>query len=222
MDLQRAFRLRQGESIAFTGAGGKTSLIFALAECYPGPVILTTTTHLGAWQASLAEKLLILQPSEDLSQDFFENCHMLLVTGPVSSDDRLLALEPRQLEALRDHCRDNGILLLIEADGARQRNLKAPADHEPAVPEWVDQVIVVAGLGGLGKPLDETTVHRPDRFAALSGLEINDPITNDALIAVMGSVGGWFEGYPAKCQADLVPQPAGYTRIAVTGRTDRQ
>ncbi len=151
----------------------------------------------------MAEKQLILSHGEGLYQDFFEDAQTLLVTGPVSSDDRLSALEPRQLEALRDHCRDNGILLLIEADGARQRNLKAPADHEPAVPEWEDQVIVVAGLGGLGKPLDETTVHRPDRFAALSGLEINDPITNDALIAVMGSVEGGLKGIPPNAKRTL-------------------
>lgn len=203
MDLQRAFELQQGESIALTGAGGKTSLMFAMADSFPGPVILTTTTHLSAWQSPLAEKHLILQPSELLSQDSSENPHTLLVTGPVSEDDRLAALEPRQLEVLRDYCRENDIPFLIEADGARQRNLKAPANHEPAVPEWVDQVIVVAGLGGLGQPLDETTVHRPERFAALSGLDLGDQITLDALIAVLGSVDGGLKGVPSTAKRTL-------------------
>ena len=170
MDLLRAFVLTPGESIALTGAGGKTGLMFALAEAYPGPVILTTTTHLGAWQAPLVEKRLILHPGEVISQQFPENYSTLLVTGPVNSDDRLTALEPHQLAALRDYCREKGCPLLIEADGARQLNLKAPASHEPAVPDWVDRVIVVAGLGGLGQPLDENSVHRPERFAALSGM----------------------------------------------------
>ncbi|QRN83945.1 putative selenium-dependent hydroxylase accessory protein YqeC [Chloroflexota bacterium] len=203
MDLQRVFRLRQGECIALTGAGGKTSLMFALAECYPGPVILTTTTHLGAWQSPLVERHLILQPGEDLSQDFIENTHSLLVTGPVSSDDRLVALEPRQLETLSDYCRKNRITLLIEADGARQRNLKAPAGHEPAVPEWVDQVIVVAGLGGLGQPLDETTVHRPERFAAISGFKLGYRITSEALIRTLRSVEGGLKGIPPKAKRTL-------------------
>ncbi|MBG0788178.1 MAG: putative selenium-dependent hydroxylase accessory protein YqeC [Anaerolineaceae bacterium] len=203
MDLQRAFGLQPGESVALTGAGGKTSLMFALADSFVGPVILTTTTHLGAWQAPLAKKHLILQPGEELSHDFCKSAQKVLVTGPVSADDRLSAMEPRQLEALREYCRNNDIPLLIEADGARQRNLKAPADHEPVVPEWVDQVIVVAGLAGLDQPLDETTVHRPERFAALSGSDLGEPISCEALIAVLGNGEGGLKDIPPNAKRTL-------------------
>lgn len=177
--------------------------MFALAEAWPEPVILTTTTHLGAWQAPLAETHLILHPGEELSQNLPEDFHKLLVTGPVNPDDRLTALEPRQLDALRDYCRENGILLLIEADGARHKDLKAPADHEPAVPEWVDQVIVVAGLRGLGEPLNDETVHRPERFADLSGIALGDQITAKALTAVLRSSEGGLKGIPRNARRTL-------------------
>ena len=219
MDLLRAFTLTPGESIALTGAGGKTGLMFALAESYPGPVILTTTTHLGAWQAPLAEKRLVLNPGEVILQQFPENYSTLLVTGPVNSDDRLTALEPRQLAALRDYCREKGCPLLIEADGARQMNLKAPASHEPAVPDWVDRVIVVAGLCGLGQPLDENSVHRPERFAALSGMALGEPITPKALMAVLRNPEGGLRGIPQTTRRTLFLNQADTSQLqAQAGR----
>lgn len=177
--------------------------MFALAKNCSGPVILTTTTHLGAWQAPLAEEHVILTPGEALSIQLSESFHTLLLTGPAGKDDRLAGLEPRQLEALRMICFEQGIPLLIEADGARQRSLKAPADHEPVVPEWVDRVIVTAGLEGLGQQLEETTVHRPERFAALSGLAMGDRITGDALIKVLGSEKGGLKGVPRSARRTL-------------------
>ena len=203
MDLLRAFELQRGECVALTGAGGKTGLMAALADSWPGLVILTTSTHLGAWQASLAEMHVILGADEDLSNHLPENFHTLLITGPVGQDDRLAGLPPRQLEALSEICREQGVPLLIEADGARQRNLKAPADHEPAVPEWVDRVIVVAGLQGLGQPLDQSAVHRPERFAALSGLTLGDPITADALIKVLKDEQGGLKRIPPGAKRTL-------------------
>ncbi len=51
--------------------------------------------------------------------------------------------------------------MIIEADGARKLPIKAPAEHEPVIPEFVNTVITVIGLSGLGKPLTEEWVHRP-------------------------------------------------------------
>jgi len=203
LELQRVFELKRGECVALTGAGGKTSLMAALADSWPGPVILTTSTHLSAWQVSVAQKHLILTPDEDLSNLIPESFHTLLVTGPVGQDERLAGLVPRQLEALSRICRAQGIPLLIEADGARQRNLKAPADHEPAVLEWVDRVIVVAGLHGVGQPLDESAVHRPERFAALSGVAMGDLITADALIKVLKNKQGGLKRIPVGAKRTL-------------------
>jgi hypothetical protein len=58
--------------------------------------------------------------------------------------------------------------LFIEADSAKYRPLKAPAEHEPPIPNFVDTVIAVVGLSGLGQPLDVDHVHRPVRYARLS------------------------------------------------------
>lgn len=229
MDLKRAFAIQPGDTVALTGAGGKTSLMFALAREAPGQVVLTTTTHLGVWQAPMADKHLVLAPGEDWPGKIPDNFDTILITGPAGQDNRLAALEPRQLEALRAFCRDKGIPLLIEADGARQKGLKAPADHEPVIPPWVNRVIVTAGLKGLGKPLGEETVHRPERFAALSGMVLGEPVTVEALVRVLQDPLGGLKGIPEGAerilflnQADtpLLQSHAGRIALALEGVYD--
>jgi molybdenum cofactor cytidylyltransferase len=155
------------------------------------------------WQVPLADEHLILAPGEDLLEKIPSNFKKIVITGLAGSDDRLAALTTPQLETLRDYCQKKGAPLLIEADGARQKAIKAPAEHEPAIPAWVDQVIVVAGLSALGKPLDGENVHRPERFAALSGLALGDEITVEALVHVLGSANGGLKNIPENAQRTL-------------------
>lgn len=197
MKLTRALGIGAGETVAFVGAGGKTSALFALAqEWETGPVVLTTTTHLGAWQAPLAERHLIVQPGDDLLSLLPNEFHTLLLTGPAGADDRLTAVGGGALNELRVLCRQRGWTLLIEADGARRRPLKAPAEYEPVVPPWADAVVVVAGLEALGQPLSAQSVHRPERFAALTGLAEGDGITVESVVALLASPQGGLQGLP--------------------------
>ncbi|MDY6872630.1 MAG: selenium cofactor biosynthesis protein YqeC [Chloroflexota bacterium] len=196
MDLRRAFDLRPGEAIAVTGAGGKSGLMYALAKALDQPVVLTTTTHLGAWQTQLAERHLINNSDENFLKQIPNQFKSLLLTGPVAEDDRLTALPDAVLREVSVLCREQGWTLLIEADGARQRPLKAPADYEPVAPEWVDEVIVLAGLSALGKPLTAETVHRPERFSALTGVPAGGVITVEAVAELLSSPQGGLQGLP--------------------------
>lgn len=149
MDLRLALGLTGAETIAFTGAGGKTSAMATLARELLPPVVMTTTTHLGKWQGGIAQQHIIITSPGALKKSDFLGSETILVTGPPGKDERWGSLNPESLEKLSRICRENEIPLLIEADGARQRPLKAPAGYEPAIPPWVDRVVVMAGLGGL-------------------------------------------------------------------------
>jgi molybdenum cofactor cytidylyltransferase len=87
--------------------------------------------------------------------------------------------------------------LLIEADGSRQRPLKAPAAYEPVIPEFVEKVIVVAGLAGLGKPLKNEFVHRPEIYAALGDMNLGEVITPDSIIRVLTHPSGGMKNIPS-------------------------
>ena len=174
--------------IAFIGAGGKTTAMFQVARQLSMteklPVIVTTTTHLGAWQILLADQHIIADSSAPLSGMGRGFHGVILITGPVEGN-RTTPLKDNVLFWLRENCELHDIPLLIEADGSRQKPLKAPAENEPAIPRFSEQVIQVAGLSGLGKPLTEEHVHRPETFARLSGLNSEAIITSEALTNVL-------------------------------------
>jgi molybdenum cofactor cytidylyltransferase len=206
--LRKAFRLGPAPKLAVVGAGGKTTALFRLASEYSSAVIVTTTTHLGRVQSALADRHIELDDLQKLEQIEAEGWsdQTLLLTGPPTLDDeRLQGLNPEMLERVLSLVVRSSIPLLIEADGSRRLPLKAPSDIEPAIPGFVDGVIVIAGLQGLGKPLDEQTVHRPEIFARLSGLQQGDAISTNALNRVLSHPQGGLKNIPtgARCMALL-------------------
>lgn len=192
MKLAQALRLSGGSAaptIAFVGAGGKTTAIFQLARQFPPPVLVTTTTHLGTWQASLAdEHYTLTQPTP------FTPRGVTLLSGPPTADERLSGLDLPLVSWLREIHKH--IPLLIEADGARQKMLKAPGPHEPVIPDFVDEVMVVASLKGLAQPLEESHVHRAEQFSRLSGLALGEIITLEALLRVLKHPQGGLKNIP--------------------------
>jgi molybdenum cofactor cytidylyltransferase len=190
--LRSALRLGPAPQVAFVGAGGKSSAMFALAKQFDSPALITTSTHLSLTQANSGDMRFVLGNRLDLntlSESVLDG--VIVVTGPNQSEDRVTGLNDEMLQTLSDFAREKSLPLLIEADGARLRALKAPAEHEPAIPDFVDAVVVTAGLSALDKPLTEEVVHRPERYAELSGLRIGDEITQQALASVLQhSVGG--------------------------------
>ncbi len=165
MKFGKSLRFSHSSNIAFVGAGGKTTALFQLARELPSPVIVTATTHLGAWQIPLADEHFVVTEVKDLGS--FNPRGVTLVTGEFEKD-RTKGVQSEVLSWLREVGEKHQIPLLIEADGARQKPLKAPAQHEPAIPEFVETVVVVAGLSGLGKTINEENVHRPEIFSRLA------------------------------------------------------
>ena len=200
INLRKALRLEQPATIALVGAGGKTTAMFQLARQF-STALVTTSTHLGAWQAESANTHIIWQADAALTGFSVPETGICLVSGPLDpSSHRYGSLNAAQLAQLHQIAKANGLPLLIEADGSRQKPLKAPAEHEPAVPGFVDVVVVVAGLSGLDQPLNEETVQRAERFAALSGLEMGDNISTAKLAKVLNHAEGGLKNIPARAR----------------------
>jgi len=203
MQLFDALRLTPDARPALVGAGGKTTSLFQLARqalAAGGPAAwVTVSTHLSVEQAVLADRHVILTSPDDLEPiDPAALAGLTLFTGPVVEGGRRLSSLPRPvLDALDALARAQGIFLGLEADGSRCLPLKAPAPHEPALPAWANPVIVVAGLSGLGAPLDDEHVHRAERFGRLSGLTPGAPVTPEALAAVLAHSEGGLKYIPS-------------------------
>lgn len=227
MNLLQAFELEflpatQHLCLAFVGAGGKTSAMFQLARLLLQQkqfhtILVSTTTHLGVQELSLADHTWIIENESDWHS--FEAHHpegLVFVCGPTLPNDRVEGLPDHLLERLNGLAITWQVPLFLEADGSRRKPLKAPAEHEPALPGFITGVVVVAGLSALGGKLDDSVVHRPELFAALSGLAPGDSITPHAMVKVLTHPQGGLKSIPP--QADrwlLLNQADSLTDLAI-------
>ncbi len=181
---------------AFVGAGGKTTAMFQLAReiarASSAPVFVTATTHLGTWQTSYADQHISLTDVKELKT--LELKGVMLFTGEAGTE-RTSPVNEEVLKWLQATAKENNIPLLIEADGSRQLSLKAPAAHEPPIPIFADVVICVAGLNTLGKSLRES-VHRPEIFSALTGLERDQQVTPESITRMLIHPQGGLKNIP--------------------------
>lgn len=200
-DLLTALGLGGGGLVAVVGAGGKTTLVYRLAaEAHRVGlrVIVTSTTHMGSLPPSVTGPLVLAAepgagPAVGLA---LEREGRVTLLGERLRDDKIRGLAPAQVDALLDQAD----LVLVEADGARSRSLKVPAEHEPAIPSRTSLVLVLAALDVLGHPLGEERVHRVELVAAAAGKTAGAMVDVDVVVAALSLPAG----YPARVPAGAV------------------
>ena len=210
-----------GAVIALVGGGGKTSALFRLGQELAARgrsgALLTTTTQIRDPRLEDGRDFDQLVLDRDGRQAWppapaTEDRGPLLVLAAQAVQGKLQGVTPDRIAGLAEHWR----YLLIEADGSRNLPVKAPAPYEPVLPARVDLLLGVIGLECLGRPMDGHTVHRPERFAAVSGCAPGEPIRLAHLAALCQSPQGLFQGAPAAARrvlllnkADLCPLEPG-------------
>lgn len=217
LTLARALRVDESKCIAFVGSGGKTTAVFQLARQLTPPVIVTATSHLGAWQVSFADKHLIVKSQSDLDALGKDVMGVTLITGDIR-DDKTESVSQELIKRLHELCASRSIPLLIEADGSRQRPLKGWAEHEPPIPNFVDHVVTVVGLSGLGKPLTEEYVHRPELFAEISGAKAGESIDSNSLVRALSHEKSSLKNIPNSARRTVVLNQADTNELQASAR----
>jgi probable selenium-dependent hydroxylase accessory protein YqeC len=174
--------------ISIIGAGGKTSLMFCLAKELSRAgkkVLTTTTTKIFFPDKALSPETVMASSAPDLIEKskaslrrhshFSAGRHHDLVSG------KLEGFSPEILDALWQA----GLFdwIMVEADGSRQKPLKATDVHEPVIPSSTTCLVLVAGLDSLGLPLDEAHVHRASIFSKNTGLGLGQIVDEPAIAA---------------------------------------
>ncbi len=198
--LMQALAIGAREHVALVGGGGKTTLMYALAEELRRGgkrVITSTTTKVWHREALQYEKVLLVgddplwrdKTREGLNKEggVFIG-HSLLDSGKVEGISPSLADEVYH---------DSNIhYLLVEADGSAGHPLKAPAKHEPVISRSVTMVVALMGIEALGARLDEATAFRVEEIKKVTGLDTGGILTPDALARVFLHPAGLFKGTP--------------------------
>ncbi len=196
--------------VAFTGAGGKTSAMFATALCALAfRTIATTTTMIRDPRQEAGRRFdeVLIDPrfgeptvpakrmSERVALGRMPRRGagpLVVASGALPESGKLRGVHPSHIELLRGLCE----LLLVEADGARGLSVKAPSPSEPVIPDCADTVVGLIGLDCLGSPMDARMVHRPELFGALTGCAEGEPIGAIHLARLIRAPSGLFKGCP--------------------------
>ena len=187
--------------VSLVGAGGKTTLMFELARELASEdqrVLSTTTTRIFKPDPDLSSLIYVTEdlPAvlEKLDAPVSGGLHVTAACGELAAGNKLIGYAPQQIDVLQK----TGFFewIIVEADGARQRPLKAPAAHEPAVPASSGWVIGVVGLEAIGKPLDDRYVFRPQQYCLLTGVAAGAPVTSESVVRAILSPHGILKGSP--------------------------
>lgn len=199
MDFAGALGLGDRELIAFVGAGGKKTAMGHLVEEARRRglrVGYTTTTHM----PPPADLPLVVADARELPGALEGVASPVAfaaerVPDPERAARKVRGFEPGVLEDLFESARFDW--LLVKADGARRREFKAPGSEEPVIPRSATRVVPVASAHAIGEPVDAPTVHRPERVAAIAGIDVGDALTTDIAGRVLASEEGGLKGVPS-------------------------
>jgi molybdenum cofactor cytidylyltransferase len=177
-----------GDVVSLVGAGGKTTILYALAVELRRrglSVVATSTTHMQMPVGGSTTPPLVVVEEEDnwlatVKARIAKYGSATVIASRVR-DDKLQGLDP----VLIDPLRSLADCVVIEADGARGRSLKAPADHEPVVPEETTLSVAIVGLDVLGKTFDEKHVHRVEIVKRLARAAPASEVTPDVIVAAL-------------------------------------
>jgi probable selenium-dependent hydroxylase accessory protein YqeC len=197
MNLTTALRLSSTPRVAIVGGGGKTIAMFTLAREASANTILAATAHMAIEQVEMANQhFFVNSPAELVARVSYLPTGITFLSGSKNSSGKTVGLTAETAYAVKEFADRHHAPLFIEADGSKCFPLKAPAKYEPPIPDFVDTVIYVVGLSGLGQPLDADHVHRPERFARLSGLSLGDAVTPEAIAKVLCDPSGGLKNVP--------------------------
>ena len=223
MELTKALRISAGQIVAFVGAGGKsTSIRRLVVELTPKtPVLITTTTKLALDQTDLAIQHIILRSKEDMSlfPALLHEGSSVIVTGERwSKEPKWTAPAEDLLADLLPLAAASGAVVLIEADGARGCSLKAPAEHEPVIPQFVDLVVPLMGLDVLGAKLESDLVYRPELVKTFLGIQKDHILLPAHAAGILGHGNGALKAVPEGAQVRVILNKAGTQKAVEQGR----
>lgn len=199
--LRHSLNLKNGGVISLVGAGGKTALMFRLARELSGrgaAVLSTTTTKIympNRKQSSVviicdSARALIIKARALLKR----NRHVSAGSRLIHFQNKLKGFPPETIDAIWQ----SGVFrwIVVEADGAAGRPVKAPAVHEPVIPQCTKWVIGIVGLEAVGKPLTERWAFRPQLVSKITGLALGETISESAIADVFVSADGILKNFP--------------------------
>lgn len=186
-----------GNLVCVVGAGGKKSTLYSLAGQFDRAVV-TATVRIPIFDQHVAGVRVTESPREAVAT---ASTWPLGVVPEREREDRYRGYDTDTVAALADS--EAVEVTLVKADGARMRELKAPAEREPQLPAATDVVVPIASVHAVGEPLSSEVVHRPERVAAVTGRSVGDEIRPTDVADLLSSPAAGLKDVPP--DATVIP-----------------
>lgn len=189
MLIYELLELKEKDIVSIVGAGGKTTLMFQLAnELKNHKVLVTTTTKIYKPKEEEIKHLALRKDGYEYLQATYEN-GIYVYGNYVNNENKLVGLDLEELNYLKDSFK----YILIESDGSKNKSLKAWNEYEPVIYQNTNKTIGVLSLNAFGMTINDENIHRLKEFIYLTNSKLNEKVSFDILISIIFGENGLFK-----------------------------
>jgi probable selenium-dependent hydroxylase accessory protein YqeC len=190
MKLWNILKLYKGCRVSITGAGGKTSLMFTIAEELRNEykVLVTTTTKIFIPERDQYDFIHMLKACDDHYVSSIDS-GIYVLGESFREEGKITGLNCEQLEELSQYFH----ITLIEADGSKRKPLKGWKENEPVICEGTSKTIGVLDIKTIGMIINDDNIHRLSRFLNITDTSEGERVDVENLVSLIFHKEGLFK-----------------------------
>lgn len=173
MDLSKVLDIKENSVISIVGAGGKSTLMYTLAQELRRDYkcLVTTTTKIYLPYKEQFDYIAV--GTEEFNKLKYSPNNGIYVYGSsINDENKLIGVNPVELEIDIP----NFQYLLIEADGSKRKPIKGWNSTEPVILNATTNTIGVISIEAIGNKINRDNVFRIKEF-----LDITDAVENEII-----------------------------------------
>jgi probable selenium-dependent hydroxylase accessory protein YqeC len=190
MKLNNWLELKKSDIISIVGAGGKTTMMFKLAEELRGrnKVLVTTTTKI---YVPLGNKYDFICTDSEMMPIYIhmKDNGIYILGSRVNGENKILGLSEKELDKLAPYFD----YIIIEADGAKKKRLKGWSEFEPVIYKKTTKTIGIVDIQAFGMVISEDNIHRSKIFCELTGAKQRELVNLEHLFNIIINPLGLFK-----------------------------
>lgn len=190
MNLSNLIGINKGDILSIVGAGGKTTLMFSLAEELreEHKLLVTTTTKIFLPKKNQYDFFAI--DDRNIKEISRSNKRGIYVFGSlVNEDGKLVGITTETLDEVATYFD----FALVEADGSKGKQIKGWNKTEPVISSKTRKTIGVVSIEALGKEILSENVHRIEEFLKITNAAYGDVVSVENMLSLIFHQNGLFK-----------------------------
>lgn len=184
MSLGELISIKEGEVISVVGSGGKTTLIYNLAEEFKeAKVLISTTTKMMKPRENQVDYFYCLD-----NDDVKNEKGRTFIASEMVNENKVSGDSLRIKEYIKEFDYS-----LVESDGSKRKPLKGWNDNEPVVLSETTKTIGIIPMHIIGEKVSEENIHRVEIFNSICGTKLGDEISLEVIADIISNTNGLFK-----------------------------